>query len=81
MRSVCGVLNTQLCTGSTITEAPASEMNGSPVSSTSLTTAIVSPVVVPPISASTWSCSIRRLTTVTASLAFMPVSYITSSSG
>ena len=39
MRSVCGVLNTHFLTGSTITTAPASEMNGMPACSASGTAA------------------------------------------
>ena len=66
MRSVCGVLNTHFFTGSMITTAPASEMNGMPAASTSGTTAIVSPVVEPPTITSTLSCSIRRLAKVRA---------------
>ena len=53
MRSECGVLKTHFLTGSTITEAPPSEMNGSSASSTSCSTAMLSPVVVPPMIAST----------------------------
>ena len=62
MRSVCGVLNTHFFTGSTITTAPASEMKGICALSASGTAAIVSPVVEPPTSTSTLSCSIRRFT-------------------
>jgi hypothetical protein len=62
MRSVCGVLNTHFFTGSMITTAPASEMNGTPAASASGTAAMVSPVVEPPTSTSTLSCSIRRFT-------------------
>ncbi len=62
MRSVCGVLNTQRFTGSTITTAPASETNGTPALSASGTAAIVSPVVEPPTMTSTRSCSMRRFT-------------------
>ena len=61
-RSEWGVLNTHFFTGSTITTAPASEMNGTPAASASGTAAMVSPVVEPPTSTSTLSCSIRRLT-------------------
>ncbi len=57
-----------------MTPAPASEMNGIPAASTSLITAMVSPVVVPPMMTSTWSCWIRRLTKVSASLADEPES-------
>ncbi len=66
MRSVCGVLKTHFFTGSTITTAPASEMNGTPACSTSGTAAIVSPVVEPPTMTSTLSCSISRLAKVRA---------------
>ena len=74
MRSVWGVLKTHFFTGSTMTEAPASEMKGISARSTSLITAMVSPVVVPPMMKSTLSCSMRRLTKVTAFLALVPVS-------
>ena len=66
MRSVCGVLNTHFLTGSTITTAPASEMNGICACSTSGTAAIVVPVVEPPTITSTLSCSISRLANVRA---------------
>ena len=69
MRSECGILNTHFLTGSTITLAPASEMNGIWASSTSGTTAMVSPVVLPPTMMSTLSSSIRRRANVAACLA------------
>ncbi len=50
MRSVCGVLKTNFLTGSTMTTAPASEMNGMPAFSASGTDDMVAPVVVPPTS-------------------------------
>ena len=75
MRSVCGVLNTHFLTGSTITTAPASEMNGTPACSASGTAAMVAPVVEPPTMMSTLSCSIRRLAKVRAFSASPPSSY------
>ena len=74
MRSVCGVLNTHFFTGSMITTAPASEMNGMLARSTSGAIAIVAPVVVPPISTSTLSDSIRRLVKPLALAASLPSS-------
>ena len=74
MRSVCGVLKTYSRTGSMISTAPASEMNGTAASSNTGIIAIVVPVVVPPTMATTSSSSIRRVAKVRALLASPPSS-------
>ena len=61
MRSVCAVLNTHFFTGSMITTAPASEINGVPAPSISLTLAMVVAVVEPPTITSTRSLLSNRL--------------------
>ena len=66
MRSVCGVLNTHSLTGSMISMAPASEMNGISASSTTGMIDMVVPVVVPPMIATTSSSSTRRVAKVRA---------------
>ena len=72
--SVCGVLKTNLRTGSTTSMAPASEMNGTFASSKTGIIAIVEPVVVPPTMAMTSSSSRRRVAKVRALLASPPSS-------
>ena len=81
MRSVAGVLNTHLRTGSTMVSAPAIEMNGISASSTTGSTDMVVPVLVPPIMAVTLFCVSRRRAKVRAWVVSLASSYMVSSSG
>ena len=70
MRSVCGVLKFHFLTGDTACTAPAKLISGMPASSASGMIAMVLAVVEPASSASTLSCSIRRVAKVRAWFGF-----------